>query len=359
MLKKSIISDHFDSNNEIITLNEIQKKYRDKYHNFISQKKIIFENLNCPCGSSSQGEVISSRDKFGLQVNNIICIECGLIRQSPTLTDDSLSIFYDQIYRPLYLGRINAENLKSIFESLILKGNIIYDFLNKYIDVSKYKKVLEIGCSAGGILKYFQERNHLVTGCDFDSKYIEYGKKNDLDLIVGGASSLQSGKKFDLIILSHVVEHFKDLKQEFSKIFSLLHDNGVIYIQVPGIYNEEYYKSYDRCDFLFYIQNAHNYYFTKNTFLNTLTYLGIKIKTIHIDEKVNIILQKKNGKNHIIQNEYDNVVNFLKKNDYLRKYKKIYYFLKNVIKSIIIFILKKLFIFEKIKSFYLKYIAKQ
>ena len=335
MIKKSIISDHFDSDNEIIILNETQKKYRHKYHNLISQKKIIFENLNCPCGSSSQGEVISSRDKFGLHVNNIICIECGLVRQNPTLTDESLSIFYDQIYRPLYLGRTNTENIKSIFESLILKGNIIYNFLNKYIDVSKYKKVLEVGCSAGGILKYFQDRNHLVTGCDFDRKYIEYGKNNGLNLIVGGASALQNGKKFDLIILSHVVEHFKDLNQEFSKIFSLLNDNGIIYIQVPGIYNEEYYKSYDRCDFLFYIQNAHNYYFTKNSFLNTLAYLGLKIRTIYIDEKVNVVLQKNNGKNHIIQNEYHNVVSFLKRNDYLRKYKKIYYLLKNAFLSFI------------------------
>lgn len=358
MIKKSIISEHFDSNHEILVLNDIQKKYRDKYHDFLSQKKIIFENLNCPCGSSNQGEVISSRDKFGLHVNNVICIECGLIRQNPTLSDKSLSIFYDEIYRPLYIGETNTENIKSIFDSLILKGNVIYDYLSKYIDLSKYKSVLEIGCSAGGILKYFQDKNHSVTGCDFDSKYIEYGKNKDLNLIVGGASSLQSDKKFDLIILSHVVEHFKDLKKEFSKIFNLLNDNGMIYIQVPGIFNEEYYKSYVRCDFLFYIQNAHIYYFTKNSFLNTLTYLGIKIKTIHIDEKVNVILQKNNVKNHIIQNEYNNVVSFLKRNDHLRKYKKIYYFLKSIFLNIIKFILKKLFVYDQIKSFYLKIIAK-
>ena len=39
------------------------------------------------------------------------------VSKNPTLTDESLSIFYDQIYRPLYLGKINTENIKSIFES--------------------------------------------------------------------------------------------------------------------------------------------------------------------------------------------------------------------------------------------------
>lgn len=359
MKKKSIISKHFNGKSNVISLNNIQILYRNKYLDYIKQKKLSFENLNCPCGSNNKDHLISSRDKFGLNVNNVICIDCGLIRQNPTLDDKSLSIFYDQIYRPLYLGQIESEDIKTIYESLILKGKIIYDFLNSYINVSNYRKVLEIGCSAGGILKYFQQKNHLVKGCDFDSKYVRYGQKEGLNLIIGSSSSINDTEKFDLIILSHVVEHFKDLKYELSKILNLLNDGGVIYIQVPGIFNKQYYKSYERCDFLFYTQNAHNFYFTKNTFLNTLSFIDMNLKIIHIDEKVNIILKNRFEYNHFIENEYDKTVNFLRSNNSNRKYKKIYYFSKSIVLNFIRFTLKKIFIYNLVKSYYLKNFAKK
>ena len=359
MSNKSIISKHFDSKSDIISLNKIQILYREKYFSYIKQNKLSFENLNCPCGSNNNDHLISSRDKFGLNVNNVICIDCGLIRQNPTLDDKSLSLFYDQIYRPLYLGKIESSDIKAIYESLILKGKTIYNFLNRYIELSNYSKVLEIGCSAGGILKYFKQKNHSVKGCDYDSKYIRYGQKKGLNLIIGDSSSINDKEKFDLIILSHVVEHFKDLKYELYKISNLLNDGGIIYIQVPGIFNKEYYKSYERCDFLFYTQNAHNYYFTKNTFLNTLSFIDMNLKILHIDEKINIIIKNRFENNDFFKNEYDKTVSFLKSNNSLRKYKKIYYFIKSIALNFIRFILKKIFIYNLLKSYYLKNFAKK
>ena len=47
--------------------------------------------------------------------------------------------------------------------------------------------------------------------------------------------------KYDLIILSHVIEHFTDLDKIINKLKKLLNPNGVLYILTPGVLNFEKY----------------------------------------------------------------------------------------------------------------------
>ena len=45
---------------------------------------------------------------------------------------------------------------------------------------------------------------------------------------------LESKNKYDIIILSHVIEHFREPKDILIKIKSMLKENGFIYIEVPN-----------------------------------------------------------------------------------------------------------------------------
>ena len=75
-------------------------------------------------------------------------------------------------------------------------------------------------------------------------------------------------QKFDLVILSHVLEHLTDLKKNITHLYDIT--NKYIFIEVPGNVNK-----------LQSIQNAHNYYFS----INTLNYffLNNKFKLIKIE----------------------------------------------------------------------------
>lgn len=359
-LNNSIISRHYDDKLPLKRLNFIQNEYREKFNKYLKSGKLNYSKNNCICDRAGNDMLISNHDKHGIEITNLICINCGLIRQDPTLDEQSLGIFYKEIYRPLYLGKTSEENLKDIFLSQIKKGEVFYNFINQKVKISNYKSVLEIGCSAGGILKYFQSKGHVVTGFDFDANYIKYGKNNLLNLNFGGSNEIKNrGLKFDLIILSHVVEHFRDLGKEIKTIFEVLNDEGIIFIQVPGIFNKDYYKTSERCDFLFYIQNAHNYYFTKNTFLNLFYFLNINSSIVHIDEKINVIMKKSNKPNYKHENDYKKIINFIKNIEKKRPLLSNIYLIKEFIISFLRYILKKTYLHSFFKKHYLRYFEKK
>lgn len=98
-------------------------------------------------------------------------------------------------------------------------------FLQRHIRPSD--RVLEIGCSAGRVLSTVAAKERV--GVDYNREAIELGRKEhpDLTLIAGEARDyLSTAKPFDVLILSHVLEHIDDpehflasLKGRFERIY--------------------------------------------------------------------------------------------------------------------------------------------
>lgn len=106
-----------------------------------------------------------------------------------------------------------------------------------------------------------------------DDAYLEYGRRKGLNLKLGhSADLLQEGKKYDLIILSHVFEHFLDIEKELSVIQELLAPDGLLYIEVPGLKLLEH-GEYEG-DFLACLQNAHVRIFSLGTLSNVMKKYG-------------------------------------------------------------------------------------
>ena len=95
------------------------------------------------------------------------------------------------------------------------------------------------------------------------------GKGFGIQMQFGGDKAFfDSEIKPNLVILSHVVEHFNDLDIFFNKLCTHLEKNSYVYIEVPGILNnirkrnerlsEDGYNSGN--DFLGYLQFVHNYF---------------------------------------------------------------------------------------------------
>jgi predicted SAM-dependent methyltransferase len=83
---------------------------------------------------------------------------------------------------------------------------------------------------------------------------------------------LQDFGKADLIILNHILEHFKYPAQELIKIKSLLNEKGILYIALPGIFSIK--QSYG--NFLSFLQNAHTYHYCLLTLDYILSLAGFK-----------------------------------------------------------------------------------
>lgn len=298
-----------------ISLNKIQKINIEILKKKIASKKYKLIRTICPiCNNHKEYETISKVDRFGIEVKNVICKKCGLIRNLKCLDSSSLKSFYNNEYRLIYTGKksTNQKHLKNIFYAQFETGKKYYELINKIINIKKKNTVLEIGCSCGGVLSYFKDKGLKVTGLDYDNTYLKYGKKKKLNLIYGSLENLNK-KKFDIIILSHVFEHIYEIKSFINNLNNFLAYDGIIFIAVPGIYNKNYYSirhikyNYKKILFLYYLQNAHIYSFSKKTLTNFFRFTVDNFRILYIDETINCIVSARNFKRNTkkkIKNDY-------------------------------------------------------
>ena len=64
---------------------------------------------------------------------------------------------------------------------------------------------------------------------------LEFGNKKGINLIQGGLKKITG--EFDIIILSHVLEHMIDPIVAFKKLKSHFKLNWYLYIEVPNVLN--------------------------------------------------------------------------------------------------------------------------
>ncbi len=95
--------------------------------------------------------------------------------------------------------------------------------------------------------------------------------------------------KYDLIILKHSLEHLYNPSKDLEKIRS--HTNKYLFIEVPGNFRR-----------IASIQNAHNFYFTKNTLHKIVSKTGFNIISTEYCKETEFIfaLYEKSEKTNII-----------------------------------------------------------
>ena len=185
---------------------------------------------------------------------------------------------------------------------------------------TKNISVLEVGCSAGSVIKPFKDLGCRVKGIDLREDFISFGKnKCGLDLEVGTLSSTVLNEKPHIIIYSHVLEHILDMKKELSEIRRNLRNDGVLYIEVPGIRNIG--TAYSG-NFMSSLQLAHTYYFTLTTLTSLLNKNGFDlIKGNEVIES--LFVKNSNKSSYSMINDYPEILFFLKRIDMVRKINKL------------------------------------
>lgn len=287
-------------------LSDLQTKYLDVLNSKIVSGQYEYEKFCCECGNEEDFEVLAEKDRYGIQSRTVICLKCGLIMTNPRMTQKSYDLFYAEEYPYIYRDISAPDDI--YFNRRVEYGKTIVRFIEK--SVGKVgKDVLEIGCAGGGIVKAFEEAGYHASGIDLSEEYIEYGKSKGLNLECAHSSILlQREKRYDVIILNHVLEHFLDLKEELLVIKKLLKDeNSIFFVAVPGVKN--LVCSYDS-DFLLMLQNAHVYNFTEETLTQVLRWHGFQ--KIYANEDIKGIYRLSSEEGDVINYSKD-IITFLKK----------------------------------------------
>lgn len=302
-----MLAERFSNDSDsVMPLNDIQQKAKAQLLENVSGEIYRYESVSCLCGSNKK-EILAAKDRYGIPLDTSICKSCGQVFSSTRLDGPSTQRFYDELYRPLYVGKYVAD--EPFFNKQSRRGSRILSFLTNS-GVTSSASVLEIGCGAGGILYPFKERGFTVKGIDLGGSYLPAGQTHGLDLNRMSSQQLakETSSTYDIIILSHVLEHFSDINCELDTIDSLLAHDGMIYIEVPGLFNLK--NSYE-CDFLTYLQNAHNYHFNLQMLTNLMHKRGYSL--VRGDQSVRALFQRGNNDTSVpeITNQYHDVRAFL------------------------------------------------
>ncbi|PTY40509.1 class I SAM-dependent methyltransferase [Brachyspira hampsonii] len=279
--------------NSLYKLNELKKLHKDKS---------IFNNYSCLCGANDD-IIIASEDRYGIDCNFVICKNCGLVRINPYYKPEFIQTFYSQFYSTIYRG--TNQCIKDVFNSKIDSGNVIIEHLKNYTDFNS-KKVFEIGCGSGGILKAFKNIGCDVYGVDYGKDYLEFAKNNGIKVVEGDFNMLKEFGKCDILIMNHVLEHLLNPIDLLNKIKILLKDSSLVYIEVPTLETLEYFYEYD---IFKYLQNAHIYYFSNSLLEKYVKSAGFDILTSQ--GNLVLIIRKNNNinNNFFISNNFEYIKN--------------------------------------------------
>jgi len=263
--------------------------------------KLVVNHCLCLNESPDRDVVISEKDRYGFPVPSLLCSKCGIIRSGVVFDSFSNDAFYKNEYRSIYVGaKIPPANF---FEDQAVRGRDLFIFWKAFLPEVKLENVFEVGCGAGGILKAFAESGIKCSGNDYDVQYLDYGRSKGFDLYCGSYSDILTDASVDLIILSHVMEHFLDPVNELQKLIRKIRPGGYLLVEVPGILyiDKSYYNP------ILYLQNAHVFSYYYDHLRIFFMQLGLEVVTGN--ERCTFILKKPfNWHEQLIISIYDSAL---------------------------------------------------
>lgn len=151
-------------------------------------------------------------------------------------------------------------------------------FTTVFKKVSRYKKkgkVLEIGSSTGLLLDLFRNNGWEVQGIEPSKKSSDYALKMDIPTLTTTFEKSALKKKYDVIILNHVLEHLKNPPGVLKEAHRLLNSGGIIVVNVPnaGSLSARIYKE----SWEYVLPDEHLWQFTPQALFDLLIDAGFKV----------------------------------------------------------------------------------
>lgn len=197
-----------------------------------------------------------------------ICNDCDFVFANNIPKQSKFDRYYERMSQYEF-----KKNKGHVLNSVEKHNNKIFNFIVSEID--KNSKILEIGCSTGNLLNIFKKKGYIdLLGIDPSTQCVEFTKKlYNINSIQSTINSLNLNNKFDLIILSSVVEHIAGLKKAFRKILKFLNHNGILFIEVPDV---ERFKDYIFSPYQQF-SGEHIRYFSKKSIENLLNIFNLSV----------------------------------------------------------------------------------
>lgn len=241
-----------------------------------SKMEYKFEHIPCNLCGSDNYETISTKGKFGLPTNVVICKDCGLSYLNPRWDKDSYNHFYKSEYDKYYRPQIKKQSFSSKNNS----NNPIVNRIEKLkLFPESISSILDIGSGAGENLfflksKFEKSKLYAIEPSLESQIHLQNNNVNVLSDDVDTSWNEEFKDTFDIIIMRHVLEHFLDPLTVIKKVKGTLKKTGILYIAVPNNLNPT--QNLERSWF----RNVHTYYFNKYSLKSLCNLAGLEILEI-------------------------------------------------------------------------------
>jgi 2-polyprenyl-3-methyl-5-hydroxy-6-metoxy-1,4-benzoquinol methylase len=191
--------------------------------------------LACPLCGSSRHAPFEQHEDAGRLLRYQLCEVCGLVTQSPRMSDEELAEFYIAAYREAVQGaagptekdlRVQAGRARALraFSAPVLR---------------RVGRHLDIGCSAGGLLREFARAYSCESvGVEPGAAYRRVCRSQGLE-VVGSLEELDGSRRrsFDLVSAVHVLEHLPDPVNYLRTLRETwMTPDGHLLIEVPNLF---------------------------------------------------------------------------------------------------------------------------
>jgi len=116
-------------------------------------------------------------------------------------------------------------------------------YFHEFMQLKGNERILDVGCGSGTFTREIARKlpKARIVGADISKAVIGFasettkkeGLKN-LTFVVSGIESIKAKGKFDVIIVSHLIEHLKNPLQALREVKKKLNKNGALFITTPN-----------------------------------------------------------------------------------------------------------------------------
>lgn len=196
----------------------------------------------CPLCGVEKFLVFDQRDFRGFEVTNVLCSQCGLVFQTPRMSESELDAFYQENYRVAYQGQegpsdkdLKVQKARAEYLVNLLQG----------LEINKVHNYLDIGSSAGYLITEVQQLFRCeAVGIEPGEAYRKYAESKGIQ-VFKELSLIEEAEipRFDLVSLIHVLEHLPDPVEYLKTLRNkFLTQSAKLLVEVPNLYAHDCFE---------------------------------------------------------------------------------------------------------------------
>lgn len=160
-------------------------------------------------------------------------LECPVCNHRFLALTDSVIQEIEQIYNEEYAG----------FREDPVFAARVREALREDIEpkVAPPARLLDVGCGNGAFMRAAQEYGYTVEGVDISEEGVAYCREQGMHARAGSFLEMDFSGPYDVITMWDVVEHLKRPSDFIERAESLLHDDGILLLKIPGFERATFY----------------------------------------------------------------------------------------------------------------------